>query len=374
MINNYFFLLDLAKKYDINVYLSWPIYNSETLKSQNASSVILFTHQKETDDSQTINDFEKLFTSSNSYNDKYRDIEYFSTDLLNINSIGKEVADNKCVNYSPNPIHEITDDVVFEQLKKTRDGYGFSASAVTTYAECPYKFFMNYGLGMRQPQDINVFEVIPANEYGTLAHSLLENLDKHQTSFAEFLVDSEKAFDEYLVINPMDNASLVLAKKKEFLDMMTNAYGMENYEPTILKEHDLVFLHNESGVHIHGLPDKVILNPDKKTLRVIDYKTKNHLEHSVNDPSTMIQCTMYSYLTEKKFTQYKVSSFEYRYLKFFYSVFSDDMSEHYAYLTEILKKLNDSINTGVFAPILQQEKTCYFKSICKYGNECKKKG
>ena len=372
-IDNYFFLLDLAKKYDIDVYLSWPIYNSETLKSQNASSVILFTYQKETDINHTINDFEKSFTFSKSYSDKYRDIEYFSTDLFNINKVGEEVANYHFVNYSTVTPHDISINVAFEQLKKTRDGYGFSASAVTTYAECPYEFFMNYGLGMSQHQDIRIFEVIPANEYGTLAHLLLENLDKHQTSLQEFLVDSEKAFDEYLIINPMDNPSLVAAKKKEFLDMMTNAYSMESYEPTILKEHDLAYTHVGSKVNIHGLPDKVILNPDKKTLRVIDYKTKNHIEHSPSKPSTMIQCTMYSYLVEQRFKKYKVSEFEYRYIKFKDRVLSVDMIAHYNYLTEILKKLYDSIETGVFAPNLDRsDDKCYFKSICKYRDICKK--
>lgn len=373
-IENYNFLLDLANKYNCDICLSWPIYNSETLKGQNASSVILSTFQKENGVDKTIADFEKLFALSKSYDDKYREIEYFNTNLLNINKVGKEIAQYKCVNYSPLKEKENEENIAFEQLKVTRDGYGFSASAVTSYAECPYKFFMNYGLGMSQPQDINVYEVIPANEYGSLAHILLENLDKNQTSKPVFLKDCEKVFNEYLIINPIDNPSLVNAKKKEFLDMMDNAWEMESYQSTIIKEKNLCSLHEESGVKIHGLPDKVIIT-SHKNLHVIDYKTKNKIDHSPDKETSMIQCTMYSYLTEKKFAGYKVDGFEYRYLKFSNSVFSVNMEKHYKYLTNILTRLNNSIEAGEFSPELEDTgDRCYFKPICKYKNCCKKKG
>ena len=58
---------------------------------------------------------------------------------------------------------------------------------------------------MEQLKETDVYEVIAANELGTLAHYLLETLDKSKTSLEEFKNRSSKAFDEFLIMHQTDN-------------------------------------------------------------------------------------------------------------------------------------------------------------------------
>ena len=76
-------------------------------------------------------------------------------------------------------------------------------------------------------QKVRFTYVIPANEYGTMAHDLLEHLIKSETSKEEFSKQASDRFDEYLVFNPSDNKVLVENCRKDFIKMMQNAYEME---------------------------------------------------------------------------------------------------------------------------------------------------
>ena len=356
---NYEVLLDEAMKYGVNVYLSWASYNSESLKTQNSSSVVFETYKNENGKNKTLADFDKEFKNNK---DKYRYVEYFSNSLLPIYSIGQVLLDNKpnnCEKQEAEPAKEV------EVL--SLDGRPFSASAITTYAKCPYMFYLQYVLGVEQPEDIDVFEVIPANEYGTMAHDLLEHLIKSETSKEEFSKQASDRFDEYLVFNPSDNKVLVENSRKDFIKMMQNAYEMEGNEVTAFREKDIYYTDKNTGITIHGFPDKVIKNTDG-TYRVVDYKTGRKVRHKVDDIPSMIQCTLYAYILEKS-RHVKVTSFEYRYLRPRVSVYSTKdgftMDTHYQNLENTLIDLKHSLETGEFKD--QEKKVCkdcYFKDVC----------
>ena len=354
---NYEYLLEEAKKYDVEIHLSWSSYNSESLKTQNSSSVVFETYKKENGEKKTLANFTKEFPS-----DKYRYIEYFASNLLPISSIGKALVNNKPNSYVLN--EEKEEEVVPVLSLKNRP---FSASAVTTFATCPYLFYLQYVLGVEQPEDIDVFEVISANEYGTMAHDLLEHLDKTKTSEEEFVTESLKRFDEYLVLNPSDNAALVENCREKFLKMMQNAYEMEGNELTAFREKDIFYKDKNTGLTIHGFPDKVIKNTDG-TYRIVDYKTGHRVRHKVDNIPSMIQCTLYAYILEKS-KHVKVTSFEYRYLRNKVHVYSTNlgytMDMHYENLEHTLKELKQALETGKF---VDQEKAvcsgCYFKDVC----------
>ena len=245
---NYEYLLEEAKKYGVEIHLSWASYNSESLKTQNSSSVVFETYKKENGENKTLADFDKEFKS-----EKYRYIEYFANDLLPISSIGKALVNNKPNNCIKDEKKE-AEEVSVEALKDRP----FSASAITTFAKCQYLFYLQYVLGVNQPEDVDVFEVIPANEYGTMAHDLLEHLNKSKTSEEEFANEALKRFNEYLILNPNDNEALVEDCRNNFLKMMQNAYEMEGNEQTAFREKDIYYTDKETGLRIHGFPDKVI--------------------------------------------------------------------------------------------------------------------
>lgn len=352
-----------ASKYNCYISLSYATYNSTSLKEQNASSVIFETYKLENGDSKTINDLNNEYKVAN---DKYVKCEYFSTDLLPISNIGRDIKANGKINFNeinPSALDKVTVDSILSKK------HGLSASAVTNFAKCPYLFYLANVIGVEQEEDIDIYQIIPPNDLGTMAHLLLENLDKKVVKdVEEFKKIVINKFDEYMIMHPNSNPVLVENSKNDFIDMMVNAYEMEGNEKTFFKEKDIVCLHSESGVTIHGFPDKVVKNVDG-TFKIVDYKTGRKVKHSISDVASMIQCTIYAYNLEHRFKNAKVTSFEYWYLRLKEKVYSNDetidMSYHYAKLTEVLKALKEALDTGIFEPNQSACKNCYYSSVCK---------
>lgn len=371
IINNketFFRLLDEANKEDVSIHLSYAFYNSQSLKEQNASSVIFESYKKENGLDKTVEDFEMEFKKVNQT--KYKFVEFFDSGILPISSIGNAVVSNKKVSYEKLPVNN--DEASIDLTKLLRKPRGFSASSVTNYAHCPYLFYLKDVLRIEQEEDVDIYQVIPANEWGTLAHYLLETLDKNVvTTKEDFGLIASQRFEEYLIMHKPINTVLADLEKNEFVEMMENAYEMESNYKTLFREEDIVTTHKESGIRIHGFPDKVIENING-TVRVVDYKTGKSIKHYSYDAASMIQCTMYAYIIEqtKKRT---VAGFEYWYLRHKYIVYSNDneemMMDHYKNLTDTLLNLKKSLTTGVFTPNTDHCSSCYYRNICMKGKK-----
>ncbi len=358
---SYLSLIEEAMKFGVTVYLSWSCYNEETLKGQNPSSVVFTTYQLESKTQKTLDDFEKEFKNNK---EKFRYIEYFEKPLLPIRNIGKAISVNKEIAYDPvqekGEIHP-TSVEIFKSPK------GFSASAISNYAHCPYMFYLQNILGIQSDKEIDPTEIIPSNDYGTLAHGLLETLNKKTASKEDFLAQASQRFEEYLVIHPTDNLSLAQLAKDDFLKTMDNAYEMENNAQVVSAEEDFSCVH-ESGVRIHGFPDKVIsFKPGH--YQVVDYKTGRKVSHDVDDPADMSQCTIYSYLFSKYQPDAIIDGFEYRYIRTKDVVRSGDsgqnMEYHYSKLNEILTEFKQSLETGIFKPNHKHCHGCFVKEKCR---------
>ena len=362
--DNYYFLLEEAKKYGVDIHLSWCSFNTQSLKAQNSSSVVFETYKYENGD-KTVSDFEDEFGINK---EKYRIIEYFDNNLLPIHKIGEEIKGNT-LNRPNNAIPTGVSGQAVEKLKRK----SYSATALTGFATCPYRLFLQSALGVEEEEDIDVFELISAREYGNMAHDLLRCLKKDETSLDDFKKQAEERFKEYFVINPNDNAALVNELCTGFVNMMTNAYDMENNEVTAFREENVEYSDKKKtfGLRVHGFPDKVIDNKDG-TYRVVDYKTGNSVRHEVTDIPSMIQCTLYSFILENTQKDAKVTSFEYRYLKNKAQVFSTEegktMKDHYNNLTNVLQELRTAVDTGVFEkrPSDDNCKYCNVKHACKH--------
>ena len=358
-------LLEEAKKYDVKVYLSWASYNEETLKNQNSSSVVFETYVKENGNDKTIADFEKEFKDNPK---KYRYVEYFNNDLMPINSIGSTVTENKEIN-----VKDVREEADYSETSvpvgDLLNNHYFSASAVTCFAECPYKFYLQNILGLQSEGDIDLTQVISPQDTGTIAHELMEHLDKNATDKTTFLKVVEARFDDYLIFHPAESEAVAKVEKEDFVDMMSNAYDMEEYSTVETAEKDYYCVHTESGVKIHGLPDKIIkVKPDHFV--VIDYKTGRKVKHNVNIASSMIQCTMYSYIFEHYKKGAIVDAFKYKYLRTHNIITSHDdsytMSDHYNSLTKTLNELKTSLTTGHFEPNKSDScKKCPMKDYCR---------
>ena len=365
---NYHNLIEYASSLDADIHLSYAYYNSETIKEQNASSVLFETYKKENGEDKTVSDFNNEFVENSG---KYQKVGFFSSELFPLSKIGEEAKNNVLVTPKVLDESKLDNESAIDLISKR----GLSATAISKYIDCPYEFFLSVVLGIEQENDTDIYEIIPANDLGTLAHELMENFSL-EMSKEEFLKLSEKKFKEYLVMHTSENPQGEDEKLNEFLFMMSNGYDMEKKEnqPSVLREEDLLAIHEPTQLRIHGFPDKVVRLSDG-TYRVEDYKTGNNVKHDVDKPETMIQGAHYAYLLEhgkNKLNNYgrkkiKVSEFVFHYLKSKQSISSYDydhnISEYMNYLDEILSQIKESLDKGEFPQSGKCEK-CFFKDIC----------
>ena len=354
--NSYTNLIKEASSLGVNIHLSYAFYNSMTLKTQNASSVVFETYRLENGKEKTIKDFEDEFINNK---DKYKTIEFFETDLLAIAEIARTIKDGNKVSFTAQEVSN-TGPV---SLKDEIASKALSASAVHQFTECQYSFFLSRILKVPQKEDIDIFTLIPSNDLGTLAHSLLEDLDYKTTSREQFLDTCKDRYLDYFKIHFIDNEPLLKVSTEEFLEMMKNAYEMGKYDyKTLLKEEDLYCKHEETGLMIHGLPDKVIRNSNGDCY-VVDYKTGRTLKHFTSDLDSLIQCIFYCYILQHK-KHYPMAGFVFRYLRLNHKVESDrTMQEYYDHLDNVLRQIKACYDTGVFEPNGSCT-YCYFKDVC----------
>ena len=365
---NYHNLIEYASSLDADIHLSYAYYNSETIKEQNASSVLFETYKKENGEDKTVGDFNNEFVENTK---KYQKVGFFSSDLFPLSKIGEEAKNNVLVVPHKLDVSILENESALDLISKR----GLSATAISKYIDCPYEFFLSVVLGIEQEKDTNIYEIIPANDIGTLAHELMENFSL-EMSKKEFLELSEKKFKEYLIMHPSDNPQAEDEHLADFLFMMSNGYDMEKKEnqPSVLREEDLLAIHEPTQLRIHGFPDKVVKLSDG-TYRVEDYKTGNNVKHDVDKVETMIQGAHYAYLLEhgkNKLNNYgrkkiKVSEFVFHYLKSKQSISSYDydhkIDEYMEYLDEILTQIKESLDTGEF-PQSGKCETCFFRDVC----------
>ena len=170
---------------------------------------------------------------------------------------------------------------------------------------------LGYVLGIPEPDDDKPFEVIAANESGTMAHFLMEELGNSDMSLEEFLKLSGEYFDRFIAQHPPLVSQNAEAEKEQFLDMMETAYQMDPHREVVLEEENIHCTH-ESGVKIHGFPDRVE-KLDDGTYLVVDFKSARTIGHVQDDIDTCLQIVIYAYLMEQK--GFKISGGEYRYIR-----------------------------------------------------------
>ena len=147
---------------------------------------------------------------------------------------------------------------------------------------------------------------------------------------------------------------------------MESAYGMDPHREVALEEEEISCTH-ESGVRIHGFPDRVEKLEDG-TYLVVDFKSGRTASHVQDDIGTCLQVIIYAYLMEQR--GFQVSGGEYRYIRLGETVtcrYDDDMKRQ---LMERLTLFKKSMQNGDF-PVAEIEEGgddpchfCKFKAIC----------
>ena len=244
----------------------------------------------------------------------------------------------------------------------------WSPTALDTFFGCPRRFMLGYILGIPEPEDYDPFVVMNAMDTGTLAHALMEELGGTDMSREAFLSLSEQYFDRFIREHPPLIEENVPPVKEQFLEMMETACSMDPHREVALEEEDISCTH-ESGVRIHGFPDRVEMLEDGTCL-IVDFKSGRTVSHVQDDIGTCLQVIIYAYLMEQR--GFRVAGGEYRYIRLGETVtcrYDDDMKRQ---LHERLTLFQNSMLSGDF-PVAEMTEDgndpCHF---CKYQAICGK--
>ncbi len=229
---------------------------------------------------------------------------------------------------------------------------------------------LRYLMNIPEPEDYDPFQVMNALETGILAHSLMETLGNSDMNADEFHDLCNREFDCFLAQNPPLITENVPGAKEQFLDMMETAYEMDPHREIVAAEEDIRCVH-ESGVSIHGFPDRVEKMDDGGVL-IVDFKTGRVRSHVEDDIATCLQVVIYAYLMEQ--TGLRVSNCEYRYIRRGETVtcrYDDDMKQK---LNDLLKNFKESLENGYFPAACTGEGGWENCKFCKYQSLCQNLG
>ena len=342
ILNN---LLRVAAALGLKVRLSYSSYDLASLKDENPSSVLHEVYEAVKAPGQAPDSFDKAF----------RHVSFFEDRISRHSAIGTAYIEGK----------SITSDALTSTTSPT-DGTGvdvkWSPSAIDDFFNCPRHFFLTRILGIDEPEADDPFEVIHANEVGTLAHSLMEQLGKEHMQKDAFLKLSGEAFDRFLLSRPPVHPEDAEREKQRFLRMMQNAFETDPGQEIVFSEEKKTVTH-PSGVTLRGIPDRVEKNRDGRYL-IVDFKTGRRINHKEDDIATCLQVLIYAYMMEQ--SGYDIAGCEYRYIRNRKTVtcrFDDEMK---AKLADRLTEFRTALLSGDY-PCAESEDSCRYctlRSIC----------
>ena len=342
-------LVRLASALGSNIFVSYSGLNVSELKKDNPSSLIFELFREEHGSAATSGELEQTI----------RKVEYFEPAISVSRLVGSVYTKGQKIR--PGVPENTSGIPVPWNLEKA-----WSPTALDTFFGCPRRFMLRYILGIPEPPDYDPFEIISAMDTGTLAHSLMEALGGEFMDAEPFRKMSAEYFDRFLKKHPPLIPENVPAVREQFLEMMETAREMDPQREIALEEEDISCTH-ESGVKIHGFPDRVE-KLDDGTYLVVDFKSGRRVKHVQDDIGTCLQVIIYAYLMEQK--GFPVSGGEYRYIRLGETVtcrFDDDMKRQ---LSERLTMFRDCMQNGSFPAAQTPEdgedpcKYCKYKAIC----------
>ena len=352
------YLLRLASSLGSRICLSYAGYDTAELKAANASSMLYEFFEESSGQKCDHEAFRAAVTK----------VGYFDHAFSEDRRIGLAVISGADVQ----PLESAPCETEVPVLLGLDTSY--SPSALSAFYQCPRRFFLRSLLSIPEPEEEQPFEIISAAETGTLAHSLMEMLGAEKIAKEDFLQLAGEAFDRFLAKNPPLTAHSIRREKEDFLDLMNTAYEQDAANPrtsVMLAEEDIHAVHTESGVKLHGLPDRVEVTGEQNA-RIVDFKTMRKNDFVENDIDTCLQAVIYAFLVDQREGEKEepipVQGGEYRLLRLGKKTgFSFDETMKAA-LTDKLKAFREALEEGRFDPpvFADKEGEAEEKEICRY--------
>lgn len=351
----FFKLLTIASSLGIEINLSFAGLNVSELKTENASSVLF-----------DICDQEKKGISLKEVKEnRIKRIEYFEPKISRNRLFGEAYLTDKNVKLSVANVQQ-TNKTDWTTLSERE----YSPTGIVSFFECPRKFYYASLLRLPEVSTENDFEVIPATDYGIIAHFLMQKLANVDASYTldDFKELSRKMFDDYCEINKAVILEDVNVVKNEFLLMMENAYPDNVGKNVPMAEDAIHYTHPKTGIKLMGYPDRLEeINEKPGFYRVVDYKTGKKVKHKENDVDSCFQTVLYCYLVDKdpKYTG-KILESQYRYLRHSEMITCPYNAAVEKKLDEKLENFKNALVNSEFPMCADEEncKYCAYKKLC----------
>ncbi len=339
-------VIQLASSLGSKIYLSYSCHDLSELKDLNASSSLFDIYKSEHEDAST-SDFEK-----NLYL-----VPFFKYSLSNLKYIGEAYNNEEELIASNN---KKEDSYVSASLSDT-----YSPSRIEDFFNCPRKFYLKTILKIKEPDDNKEDQIIKSNDFGSLAHAMMEHLAKDHLDEETFIKLASDKFDEYIKRRIPYSKANVRRQKEEFISTLKTSYHEDPNNKLVAAEQEQVVVHKETGINLKGIPDRVEQDENNRYL-IVDFKTGRKVKHKENDVDTCLQVLIYAYIMEK--LGYNISKGIYKYLRQGTSVECDYSQNSKDALANKLQGFKDVLISGKFITTTKEENCRY----CKYNDICDK--
>ncbi|GBU10607.1 ATP-dependent helicase/deoxyribonuclease subunit B [Erysipelotrichaceae bacterium] len=213
--------------------------------------------------------------------------------------------------------------IVFEKSISIHDT--ISLTQIETYNSCPYKYFLQYIIGVKEPYDGKLLMLTSGTILHDFFESLIQNVINNQEKLTSqplevHLLEVESYFqargnilanhplflqysNQYLFrkIGEIANTSMKALYEQELYHSFTPKY-IEKILPPLL-------LDIAKNKKIIGKVDRIDISDDQKSFRIIDYKSSQRsLDFDKIDIGTQLQLPLYSYLATQMMQQKLVGS------------------------------------------------------------------
>lgn len=195
-----------------------------------------------------------------------------------------------------------------------------SVSSLERYANCPYSYFLRYGLKIEEPIDYTFSNA----KAGTLTHAIFENLCK---MYGKQYVEAKKEevsqllhekVSELMALYPNKQAQLAQMQERLLTSIMQNLNVLKDHEqhssltPTHLEqkiEYRIPFKQDYALV-LNGFIDRIDTNAD--FFRIIDYKSSpKSLKEEHVFSALQLQLITYLLIIEKQSNKRPLGAFYY---------------------------------------------------------------
>ena len=340
-------VIDNANSFGSKIHLSYAGYNLSDLKSENPSSMLFEIYKKEHGDNVTIDDMNKTIG---------RQHHYFEENISSLKNAGQLYLEGRNLS---------VDEKQADESSKVYLNKNISPSSAEYFFTCPKRFYLHYILDIKEPDEDDPFNTIPANDEGTLIHECMEDYGYHaEWTKDEFMLNAEKKFNNYLHKRIPIHDKNIRTIRRNYLEMAEEGYESDPHNEVYKSEYRIKGIVDPvTGLSFTGTIDRVEKINDEYL--IVDYKTYKDVRNREDEIDSCFQIVLYSYLLELSEGK-KVKGGEYRYLRNprkITCVYNDGIKQQ---LLNMLKALKEALDAGDFECTDAEDncKYCKYKRIC----------